>query len=309
MSELALSDQLQRSRLHVLYVVDDGKQHALLARRGRKTSFVNPPLLEVDAVQQSLQVDGLLPLLGVPLVARELVEVFIDLINLALLDDLLHEVIEEVHAFFLVVAQEVHLVWDPEHNGVYSILPFIEEELLVLLDVHQLVHNVQFHVHELAVDRVFARVVEMELHATSRELTLLLLLVLFEQIYHLGGHVVALVVQGHLILGARPQVLGDVAEVLLIRVVILFVVENHPLELLGLCALVVVQEFRFAPEQSNGRLLETLISHVPSLRLAPVFAMLTVAIGHEIFVLVIVTVGAIGRRGERTHWERTECDR
>ena len=85
--------------------------------------------------------------------------------------NILNEVIKVVHCFSLVIAQQLlvfrHLVKYSSH----SVTPFVKQVLLVLLDIHELVHNVELKVEFLAVDGVLGWVVEVELEASHCEVS------------------------------------------------------------------------------------------------------------------------------------------
>ena len=97
--------------------------------------------------------------------------VVIIILKLILLYYLVHELLKEIHESDLISRQHVLLVrGNFEHDRGDSVTPFVEKVLLVLLHVHQFVHNMQFHVELSTVDCVLCWIVKMILNASCSEL-------------------------------------------------------------------------------------------------------------------------------------------
>ena len=86
------------------------------------------------------------------------------------LHNFVHELLEVVHVPYLLSCQEVLFVFRHlEHNGCNGVPPFVKQILLVLLDVHELVHYMKLHIKLPAIDSVLSRIVEMVLDTASGE--------------------------------------------------------------------------------------------------------------------------------------------
>lgn len=165
--------------------------------------------------------------------------VIIIILKLILLYYLVHKLLKEIHESDLISRQHVLLVLGNfEHDCGDSVTPLVKKVLLVLLHVHQFVHDVQFHVELSPVDCVLCWIVKMILYASRCELinviqlfllffffrTEAIIIVFFvEQIDHLCRHEVLREVEAHLVRCAGPKFLPVTLGLLVVGPVPMFV--------------------------------------------------------------------------------------
>lgn len=83
------------------------------------------------------------------------------------MSDFLHELVDEIHVFDLMLCQHVHVFWNLKENCCHSVPPLVEEILLIDLCIHQFVHNVQLKIELFSINCVLRWIMEMKLDATS----------------------------------------------------------------------------------------------------------------------------------------------
>jgi len=212
------------------------------------------------------------------------------------LDDLVHEPVELFHRLELGGAQHSLVLGHLEEERAYNVAVVVEHEGLVLLHVHQLVHDVQLEVKYLAVYGVLAGVVEVKLHSTRCHVVKIPLTtrVVFEQLDDAGGQKVGRIVQSHLEGSTCPEVDPRLVVDLLVALKVVVVVELDVLKLRVLSLSIVLGKLVPRPKESNGRLLSSLICHFPRDVLgSPIFTVLVVYEGSETLVLVVISIGSI----------------
>ena len=144
--------QLESPLTHVLHVVNDVPEHTLSQGRRREATTIEPALAHVNASHQVLQIDAFAQIvlmlatfaLLVPVGAHDRVLV---------LDDLREEPLKEVHVVCLGLGEALLFGQLKEQRG-HHVAPLVKQVLLVLLNVHKLMHYMQLQIELPAVNRV-----------------------------------------------------------------------------------------------------------------------------------------------------------
>jgi len=105
------------------------------------------------------------------------------------------------------------VLWELEHNGSHCVLPVIKKVLLVLLNIHEFVHNMHFHVILSSIDCMLCWMVEMVLNSSGSKFIdeiksgriVSQIEVIVKKIYCLCCHEILFVVEIDLVRSASPE--------------------------------------------------------------------------------------------------------
>lgn len=285
-------------------------EHSLETGWTCEAPSVEPPLAEIDERKQLLEIKAF--------AGHVLVQLVFMSLELVLFDYFVHVLFEKVHHLNLVPRQHVLLVLRHfEHDGRHGVAPVVEQVLLVLLDIHELMNNMKLHVKLSTIYCVLGGIVKMILNSASCELVykikllfrlllacfltlvaffLILSISLIEQIDHLSGHEVLLVVKFHLIRCSCPEIFSILLGLLVVDPITMLV---H--------SIVVCDPFHGAVDvlisglrsvEIDGRLLSSRFDHRPS-HGVPCPPVVVVIEWLEVRRFVVITVRAV-------IWWRTE---